>query len=137
MDIEAKRPVGTASDGLMSQISIGNVLAVHGVLAAQAERMYVLLEGSRWLRTIEAVGGDPVSLDARNSFQLKINNMLDGQWARYRELSEATERLRAAAREYGHTEDMIHGEFERARGELPPLPPGPPPPRAADRPHTP
>ncbi|GAA1394108.1 hypothetical protein GCM10009613_41740 [Pseudonocardia kongjuensis] len=123
MNIEAKRPVGTASDGLMSQISIGNVLAVHGVLAAQAERMYLLLDCSDWLRDIEAVGGDPVSLDARNSFQLKINNMLDAQWARYRELSEATERLRAAAREYGHTEDMILGELERARGELPPLSP--------------
>lgn len=60
----------------MSQISIGNVLAVHGLLAAQAERMQVLPEDSSWLRSIEAVGGDPVSLVARHSFQHKINDML-------------------------------------------------------------
>ncbi|OSY36187.1 MULTISPECIES: hypothetical protein [Pseudonocardia] len=123
MDIEAKQPVGTASDGLMSQISIGNVLAVHGLLAAQAERMRLLLDASNWLRSIEAVGGDPVSLDARASFQYKINGMLDAQWAHHRELTEATERLRRAAREYGHTDDMIRGEFERARDELPALSP--------------
>ncbi|TDN65688.1 hypothetical protein C8E95_7204 [Pseudonocardia autotrophica] len=119
MDIEAKQPVGTASDGLMSQISIGNVLAVHGLLAAQAERMRLLLDASNWLRSIEAVGGDPVSLDARASFQYKINGMLDAQWGTTGRLTEATERLRRAAREYGHTRRHDPGRVRAGQGRAP------------------
>ncbi|OLL71143.1 hypothetical protein Ae168Ps1_5646c [Pseudonocardia sp. Ae168_Ps1] len=115
MTIDAARPRGTASDSLMVQITTGNVVQVHAILAAQAERMYTALKDAEWLRNLPAVGQDPVSLDARRAFQPKVNHILDTHWAHYVEVREAADRLLVAARQYGHAEDAIDHALEVQR----------------------
>jgi hypothetical protein len=115
MTIDAVRPRGTASDSLMVQITTGNVVQVHAILAAQAERMYTALKDAEWLRNLPAVGRDPVSLDAKRAFQPKVNHILDIHWAHYVEVREAADRLLVAARQYGHAEDAIGRALEVQR----------------------
>lgn len=113
MTVDAHRPIGTASDTLMTQINNQNVVGVHAVLAAQAGRMLELLEAANWMRDIPLPGRDPISADAKTLFQPKVNQILDVHWAHYREVSEAAARLREAALQYGHTDDEIDTAFGR------------------------
>lgn len=99
----------------MTQVSVDNVLAVHSLLAVQAHQMRAALEDADWLRNIPAVAADPVSRDGRDAFQPKIDKILDVHWAHYFEVQEAADRLRQAAREYGHTDEAVEAAVTRAR----------------------
>ena len=99
----------------MTQISVDNVHAVHALLVNQAARMSKALAEANWLRNIPAVAADPVSRDGRDAFQPKIDKILDVHWAHYFEVQEAADRLRQAAREYGHTDEAVEAAVTRAR----------------------
>ncbi|ALE74047.1 hypothetical protein AD006_22980 [Pseudonocardia sp. EC080610-09] len=49
----------------MTQVGPESVLAVHAVLAAQAEAMNAALSAADWMRDIPRCGDDPVSIDAK------------------------------------------------------------------------
>lgn len=116
MTIDANRPRGTESDSLMTQIHADNVVAVHALLAAQAGRMREILEDADWMRDLPLPGEDPISRDAKDwCFQPKVNQILDVHWAHYYEVQEAADRLREAARQYGHTEADVEAAFAAQR----------------------
>lgn len=120
MIVDAHRPRGTASDSLLTQISTDNVVGVYAVLAAQAERMRQLLEDADWMRDMPLPGEDPVSHGAKQVFQPKIDQILDVHWAHYFEVQEAADRVRQAAREYGHTDADVKAAFDRAHAPYDP-----------------
>ncbi|MEV1291481.1 hypothetical protein [Pseudonocardia sp. NPDC049635] len=107
MHIEAKLPRGTASDSLMTQIHIDNVLQTHAILAQQAAAIQIALTNAVALRSIPRCGEDPVSKDAQKMFQAKIDLILDSHEDYLVELREACERLRQAAVQYGLIEDDV------------------------------
>ena len=111
MDIDARLPRGTASDSLMTQIDIGNVLQVRDALAQQARSIQKALEEAHWLADIERCGDDPVSRDAQRMFQREIDRIIAAQRAHIAELDEACARLGEAARQYGLVEDEAAGSF--------------------------
>lgn len=99
----------------MTQVTVDSVLAVHARLAVRADEVFAVLDRAGALRDIPAAADDPVSRDARDAFQRKIDAILDKHWAYHRELGEAVSRLREAAREYGHTDDAVLDALARAR----------------------
>ncbi|MEU6696476.1 hypothetical protein [Pseudonocardia sp. NPDC046786] len=111
MDIDARLPRGTASDSLMTQIDIGNVLQVRDALAQQARSIQKALREAYGLANIGRCGDDPVSRDAQRMFQAKIDSIFAAHRAHVAELDEACARLGEAARQYGLVEDEAAGSF--------------------------
>lgn len=111
MDIDARLPRGTASDSLMTQIDIGNVLQVRDALAQQARAIQQALEGAGKLTDIPRCGDDPVSRDAQKMFQREIDRIIAAHKAHIAELDEACARLGEAARQYGLTDDDTAASF--------------------------
>jgi hypothetical protein len=102
----------------MVQIDAHNVLAVHALLAAQAEAMVVALRDANGLRAIPRCGDDVVSVDAQAAFQAKIDSILDIHQAHADEVREAADRLREAALQYRYTDDDIAAALVPARERL-------------------
>jgi hypothetical protein len=115
MFIDAKSPRGSASDSLMAQVHVDNVLAVHALLTAQAESMSRALRGANQLRAVPRCADDVVSVDAQKLFQAKIDQILDIHQAHLDEVVEAAERLREAALQYRYTDADIAGALAPAR----------------------
>ncbi|GAA1392883.1 hypothetical protein GCM10009613_38670 [Pseudonocardia kongjuensis] len=111
VDIDARLPRGTASDSLMTQIDITNVMKVHAVLEQRALSIQKALKDSAWLSDIPRCGDDPVSVDAQSMFQRKIDQILTTHEAYLAELNEACTRLKEAAVQYGLVEDETAGSF--------------------------
>ena len=118
MAIDANVPRGTVSDSLMTQVDASNVLAVHALLAAQAESMAATLRGANWLRATPRCADDVVSVDAQKLFQAKIDTILDVHLAHLDEIVEAAARLREAALQYRYTDADIAGALVPARERL-------------------
>lgn len=114
MDIDARLPRGTASDSLMAQIDIGNVLQVRDALAQQSRSIQKALGDAYWLSNIGRCGDDPVSRDAQKMFQREIEEIFAAQKAHIAELDEACLRLGEAARQYGLVEDDAADSFRSA-----------------------
>lgn len=125
MDTSLHRPRGTASDSLMTQIHVGNVLQVHGLYASEADAIRRVLLDADWMRNIERCADDPISRDAQKLFQEKIDRIFATHYAHVMELLEAVTRLRYAAREYAFTDGEILEVFNGYREDfgLPGLPP--------------
>ncbi|WP_179956591.1 PE domain-containing protein [Pseudonocardia autotrophica] len=111
MDIDARLPRGTASDSLMTQIDIGNVLQVRDALAEQSRSIQQALRAAYGLSNIGRCGDDPVSRDAQKMFQREIEEIFAAQRAHIAELDEACDRLGEAARQYGLVEDEAADSF--------------------------
>lgn len=118
MDTPSHRPLGTASDSLMTQIHVDNVLQVHGVLASEADAIEKVLFEANWMRNIPRCADDPISINARDAFQKKIDQILDVHQAHHDELTEAVVRLRQAAREYEFTDDEVLVVFNGYREQF-------------------
>jgi hypothetical protein len=102
----------------MAQVGPENVLAVHAILAAQAEAMNAALSAADWMRDIPRCGDDPVSIDAKAAFQPKIDRILQVHRAHLDEVTEAVDRLREAALQYRYTDDDIAAALVPARERL-------------------
>jgi len=111
VDIDARLPRGTASDSLMTQIDIDNVLQMRAVLAEQARSIQKALREADDLTRIDRCGDDPVSRDAQRMFQAKIDTIFATHRAYILELDEACERLKDAAEQYGLIEDETVASF--------------------------
>ncbi|MEU6696690.1 hypothetical protein [Pseudonocardia sp. NPDC046786] len=111
MHIDARLPRGTASDSLMTQIHIGNVLQTHAALEQQAIAVQLALHDASDLRSIPRCGDDPISRDAQKMFQAKIDHILDTHDVYLAELREACTRLKEAAVQYGLVEDETAESF--------------------------
>ncbi|WP_226352391.1 MULTISPECIES: hypothetical protein [unclassified Pseudonocardia] len=98
-------------EGLISQVSADNVLAVARVLRTRADDMESMLNASLNGLDLRPCAEDPVSLDARDLFQRKIDHILAGHWAHCAELRAAHTALRATALEYGVTDTDLAREF--------------------------
>lgn len=91
----------------MTEITTHNVLAVHAVLARQADSISSALRDADWMRDIPRCADDPISRDAKTIFQTKIIAILDVHQAHLDEIREAANRLREAALQYGYTDDDV------------------------------
>ncbi|WP_344024452.1 hypothetical protein [Pseudonocardia kongjuensis] len=111
MDIDARVPRGTASDSLMTQINISNVLEVHAALEHQIHSIQTAIIKAAPLRNIPRCGDDLVSRDAQKMFQAKIDHILDTHDVYLAELHEACTRLKDAAVQYGLIEDETAESF--------------------------
>ncbi|BBG05428.1 MULTISPECIES: PE domain-containing protein [Pseudonocardia] len=111
MSSPAHLPRGSASDGLLLQIDVSNVLQVRDVLVAQLGSMQLALGRAERQLNLGPCGRDPVSLQAAASFRTKIEEIKAVHWAHVAELREATDRLAEAARHYGFTEEQLKGSF--------------------------
>ena len=98
-------------ESLVSQVSADNVLAVARVLRTRADEMESLLNASLNELELRPCGQDPVSLDARELFQHKIDYILARHWDHYVELRAAHTALRTAALQYGVADADLAREF--------------------------
>lgn len=94
-------------EGLVAQVNVDNVLQVAAVLRRQADDMAAHLTVADQDLTVQRCGEDPVSTDAQQLFQAKIDQILSVHWAHVEEIVAACEALRVTARNYGHLEDVI------------------------------
>lgn len=111
MTTSAHRPRGTASDALLLQVHVGNVLQVRAAYLRQRDAVDTAVVNARRDFSLRPCGGDPVSNDYTPEFQSKLTAIADVHERHVRELDDAIERLEDAAREYGLTEDQIRDSF--------------------------
>lgn len=112
MTSPAHAPRGTASDSLLTQVNVDNVLQVRNVLHKQERDIKTLLgQANRDLDLLPA-GADPISADVTPLFRAKLDQIKQVHWAHVRELEEATERLRETALHYGFTENDVDESFK-------------------------
>lgn len=94
-------------DGLTTQVTPENVLAVHAALRTQADELRQILRDAQYSVQIGRCGGDPISADAATAFNAKLTDVLAVHWAHQREIDKAASALRQIARDYGHTDEAI------------------------------
>lgn len=98
---------------LVAQVDVDNVLQAAAVLRRQADEMEGILTTATRDLQFNPCGGDPVSRDAQQLFQAKIDNITAVHWAHQAEVRAAADALRASARAYGYSEDEIEDMFVR------------------------
>lgn len=111
MTTPAHEPAGATSDSLMATVGIDNVLAVGAALRAQRDSLQAALDNVRFDLRLGHMGDDPISAYFTPVFQQKVNELADTHVRHVQELTEAVDRLEAAARGYGITEDDIARTF--------------------------
>ena len=114
MSSPAHSPRDSASDGLLLQVDVANVLQVRDVLVTQIESMRRALDNADRRLNLEPCGSDPVSIQAAENFRRKIEGFKAVHWAHVAELQEAADRLAEAARHYGFTDDELGRSFGSA-----------------------
>lgn len=97
----------------MTQVNRDNVLAVRNVIRRQAREMQDALQSANLGSHVRPCGGDPISAEATPVFNTKIAQILRLHWAHLDELRDATDRLTAAAKLYGYTEEQIAQSFTK------------------------
>ncbi|MBC3194632.1 hypothetical protein H7X46_26640 [Pseudonocardia sp. C8] len=107
MSTSAHDPRGSASDSLITQINIDNVMQACRIFDEQVTSMQRAIQNSALLRNIPACGKDIVSADAQALFQSKIDRILAVHQDHLEEVREARDRLKKAALQYGFTEDQV------------------------------
>ena len=111
MNSPAHEARGTASDPLIVQIDISNVLRVGQVLASQRDALELALSRAERELDLTPCGLDPVSGDAAQQFRTKLQQIKAVHWAHFEEIREATDRLVEAARHYELDEELIEKTF--------------------------
>ncbi|OLM17685.1 hypothetical protein Ae707Ps1_1944c [Pseudonocardia sp. Ae707_Ps1] len=97
---------------LVAQVHVDNVLQVAALLRKQADDIEEAITSNSQRLQVIACGGDPISRDARDSFQRKIDAIVDVHWAHHDELRAAVDALHATARGYGFTDADIERTFQ-------------------------
>lgn len=96
---------------LVAQVNVDNVLQVAAQLRKQADDISRELYTRAPDLVVGSCGRDPVSLDAQQLFQRKIDQILEVHWRHVEELRAAVEALRQAAHRYGYTDSIIESTF--------------------------
>lgn len=95
------------TDGLLTQVSVNNVMRVLVVFSQRAAAAQEAISNSADLKRIPACAEDPVSKDVRELFQHKVDTVRQAHVEYSDELQKACLALRDAARSYGFTDDEI------------------------------
>ncbi|MFE7199860.1 PE domain-containing protein [Pseudonocardia alni] len=95
------------AEGLMTQISVESVMAVLALYSSRLVAAQAAVRTASDLRAIPACADDPVSQDARDLFQRKVDSIRDTHVDYVNELQKTCTDLQGAARAYGFTEDEI------------------------------
>lgn len=110
MRTSAHEPRNSASDSLMLQVDVENVMAVYQRLDEQVRALRTKRHDVLNLKNVPPCAEDPVSLDAVTVFQPKIDSITKIHAEYVTEIAEARDRLKRAAQEYG----LLEQENERA-----------------------
>jgi hypothetical protein len=96
---------------LALQVNRDTVLQARAALLAEAERLdHSLVEQHRG-HEVGQCGRDPVSPEAANAFNERINALVENCFAYNRDLRSAAGTLDATARAYGYTDEQIAASF--------------------------
>lgn len=102
-------------EGLVAQVNVDNVLQVGALLRKQADDLKAGLVRAGQDLVVQRCGDDPVSRDAQQLFQAKVEQILAVHWAHWREIMAACDALRSSAHGYGHTEAAVVASFGPGR----------------------
>ncbi|WP_308817382.1 hypothetical protein [Pseudonocardia alni] len=102
------------AEGLMAQISVGSVMAVLALYSSRLVAAQAAVRTAADLRAIPACADDPVSQDARDLFQRKVDSIRDTHVDYVNELQKTCTDLQEAARAYGFTEEEIAATADEA-----------------------
>lgn len=111
MDSSPDHRPASASDHLMVQINVDNVMQVYRLFDDRVAQLQDGFKLAAQLRDIPACADDPISRDARELFQPKVNAIVDAHAAHAEEVIRARDRLREAAEQYGLLEDEAASAF--------------------------
>lgn len=95
------------NEDLLSQINVDNVLKVAVVFQQHADEIEEILLRTRMDLVVGLCGDDPISAEARASFQAKVDHIRAVHEAHAEELRAAVAALRRSASTYGYTEREI------------------------------
>lgn len=98
---------------LRAQVTPENVLLLHNGLKAEAKFLNTQLRNFTFRAKVGKPGNDPVSEQAANVFNAKINRLSTEVGAYIAALDEMAEAMAGIAKSYGHTEDQITASFTR------------------------
>ena len=112
-EVGAHRPQLDAAVGALAlQVNRETVLAARAALLAEADRLDGELRDKRYdFGGIGLCGGDPVSPEAAQSFNERINALVQSCLQYNRDLRASAAALDATARSYGYSDDEIAASF--------------------------
>jgi hypothetical protein len=96
---------------LALQVNRDTVLKARAALLAEAERLDHLLVERHRAHDVGLCGRNPVSPEAAQAFNERIDALVEGCFAYNRDLRAAAGVLDATARAYGYTEEQIAASF--------------------------
>lgn len=98
-------------EGLVAQVNVDNVLQVARLMREHADAIERQILDSGWQLQVGRCGDDPVSKDAQQLFQAKIDRITAVHWAHCAELREVVNALRTAADQYSFTDMQLEAAF--------------------------
>lgn len=104
-------------EGLVAQVNVDNVLQVARLLRQQADSIEATLVERAWQLRVKPCGRNPVSEDARELFQAKVDQIIEVHWAHWEELQAAVDALYRSADRYSFTERQLEYAFGKATAE--------------------
>jgi hypothetical protein len=111
-EVGAHRPQLDAAVGALAlHVNRDTVLKARAALLAEAERLDRQLVERHRGHDVGKCGGDPVSPEAANAFNERINALVANCFAYNRDLRAAAGALDAIARTYGFTDEQIAASF--------------------------
>ena len=115
-EVGAHRPQLDAAVGALAlQVNRETVLAARAALLAEAERLDSALRARRGAFSgVGRCGGDPVSPEAAQAFNERIDALVENCRAYNSDLRAAATALDATARSYGFTDSEIADSFHPA-----------------------
>ena len=112
-EVGAHRPLlDAAVSALALQVDRHTVLAARAALLAEADRLDAQLRDRRYnFGGVGLCGRDPVSPEAAQSFNERINALVQSCFQYNRDLRTSAAALDATARSYGYSDDEIAASF--------------------------
>jgi hypothetical protein len=112
-EVGAHRPQLDAAVGALAlQVNRETVLAARAALLAEADRLDAQLRDRRYeYGGVGLCGHDPVSPEAAQAFNQRINALVQSCFQYNRDLRTSAAALDATARSYGYSDDEIARSF--------------------------
>jgi len=111
--MSSPQPGSTAAaiDALALQVNRDTVLQARAGIVDEAHRLQRVLDENNLHAPVGLCGGDPVSRDAQRAFNERIADLAADCQRHVDELVAGADKLAAAARRYGLTDDEITASF--------------------------
>jgi hypothetical protein len=104
-------PLDAAVRALALQVNRDTVLKARAALLAEADRLELELNRRKLDSKVGLCGQDPVSPEAANAFNERIDVLIASCRTYNRDLHTAAQALDATARAYGYTDDEIAASY--------------------------